>query len=95
MIDRCDDKWLCIFPMVKNSWTEERENPVREQTPSECVDVRSGIHVEERNRSFLIICEHSHGLWLLLESKQDGGGVQSSVLTAVPQTHRPVAVLRG
>lgn len=84
LTDSCDNQRLCIFPVVKNSWAEEREDPLREQTPGEGVDVRSIIHVKERNRPFFVICEHSDGLGTLTELKQDGGGVQGPVLTSVP-----------
>lgn len=93
MIDRCNDQGFCILPIIEDSWTEEGENPPREQTPGEGVDVRWSLYIEERYRSFLQICENSHSLRLFLKRKKDRGGVQGSVLGAVPQTYRPEAVL--
>lgn len=94
MINRRDNQWRCILPFITNTWAEEGEDPLREQTPSEGVDVRAGLHVKERHSPPFVIRKHSDSLRLILEGKKDRGGVQSTILVPAPQPHGPVAVLR-
>lgn len=94
MTGSCDNQWRLILSLVTNTRAEEGEDPLGEHTPSVGVDVRPGIHVEERHGPLLVICKHSDRLRLLLEGKTDRGGVQSAILVPAPQSHRPIAVLR-
>lgn len=93
MIDSSDNQRRLVLSVVTNARAEEWEDPLREQAPGEAVDVRVGLHIEEWHDALLVIRKDSHRLRLLLERKTDWGGVQSSIFIAVPQTHRPVAIL--
>lgn len=66
MINSCDNQWRLILPFIADTRAEEGEDPVGEQTPSEGVDVRPGVHVKERHSPLLVIRKHSDSLWLLL-----------------------------
>lgn len=75
MIDSCDNQWPFVFSFVANTRAEEGVNFLREKAPSKGVDVRSGLHVEERHGSLVVIRKDPHNLRFLLERKTDRRGV--------------------